>query len=306
MNTDTTLRPGKMRGVLQIPWTTLVLGFFLIAIPVALGQLSIHSLPLSSLFRSALTTAFTVPVAWGAYYILVHFIERRDMIELGFSNAFAETAKGIAIGALLFASCFAILALAGSYKVLGMNSPSALLRPFFPAVSTAVFEEILFRGVVFRIMERRLGSWIALAISAAIFGSLHLLNPNATVISVAAIMLTAGVTLGAAFMLTRRLWLAMGIHFAWNFTQGGIFGSVVSGNQIGDGLLRSTLTGPDWLTGGAFGVEASVVVVAAGLVVGALFLWRASRSGSIVSRTGLHEAMAWQIRAIPPGDSSSG
>ncbi len=87
-------------------------------------------------------------------------------------------------------------------------------------------------------------------------------------------------------MLTRRLWLPIGIHFAWNFTQGGIFGSSVSGNQLGEGLLRSTLTGPDWLTGGAFGVEASIAVIAVGVVVGALILWRASRSGNIVRRRG--------------------
>ena len=282
MNADTPLTPGKARRVLQIPWITLVLEFCLIAIPVELGQFFIYSLPLSRLFRSALIMVFTVPVAWGTYYILVHLIERRELTELGFSHAFAETAKGIAIGALLFGSCVAILALAGSYKVLGMNAPYALLRPFFAAVSAGVFEEIVFRGVVFRIIERSLGSWIALAISAAIFGGLHLLNENATPIGAVAIMLTAGITLGGAFVLTRRLWLPMGIHFAWNFTQSGIFGTVVSGNQLGEGLLRSTLSGPDWLTGGAFGVEASIAAVAVGLIVGALFLWRASRSGNIV------------------------
>ncbi len=284
MNDDTTRTPGKTPRVLQIPWVTLVLGFFLIAIPVELGQSLIYSLPLSRLLRSALIMVFTLPMAWGTYYILVHFIERREMTELAFSGALAETAKGIAIGALLFGSCVAILALTGSYRVLGMNTPDVLLRPFFLAVSAGVFEEIVFRGVIFRIIERSLGSWIALGISAAIFGGLHLLNQNATLIGAVAIMLTAGITLGGAFMLTRRLWLAMGIHFAWNFTQSGVFGSAVSGSQLGEGLLRSTLTGPDWLTGGAFGVEASMAAVAVGLIVGALFLWRAIRSGNLVRR----------------------
>jgi hypothetical protein len=88
--------------------------------------------------------------------------------------------------------------------------------------------------------------------------------------------------IGAAFMLTRRLWLPMGIHFAWNFTQAGIFGSAVSGNGAESGILHAAFTGPDWLTGGAFGVEASIVTIALGLVVGIFFIGRAYRRGNII------------------------
>ena len=73
----------------------------------------------------------------------------------------------------------------------------------------------------------------------------------------------------------------MGIHFAGNVTQAGIFGSAVSGNGTESGILRSTITGPDWLTGGAFGIEASIVTIALGLVVGVLLLWRAYKRGNI-------------------------
>jgi membrane protease YdiL (CAAX protease family) len=148
-------------------------------------------------------------------------------------------------------------------------------------VKAAVLEEILFRGVLFRLLEQRLGAWLALAISAAIFGGLHLTNANATLTGAVAVMLTGGMVLGAAFMLTRRLWLPIGIHFAVNFVQSGIFGSAVSGNQAGHGLLRGVLTGPDWLTGGTFGVEASLVTALIGLVAGGLLLWLAHRKGNI-------------------------
>jgi membrane protease YdiL (CAAX protease family) len=233
--------------------------------------------------------AFTLPIACGAYYIFVHFIERRKMTELSLSGAARETVQGIVIGGLFFGGIIAILALAGAYQVVGTNHWSVLLPPLFFGISAAVFEEILFRGVLFRGIERSLGSWMALVISAVIFGGLHLMNKDATIVGVIGIMLQTGLTMGAAFMLTRRLWLPMGIHFAGNFTQGGIFGSVVSGNGAESGILRSTFTGPDWLTGGAFGIEASLVTIALGLLVGILLVWRAYRKGNIIPSRGRRE-----------------
>ena len=137
------------------------------------------------------------------------------------------------------------------------------------------------RGVVFRILEQWLGSWIALAISAALFGLLHLLNPGVTLLNAGAVMLEAGIMLAAAYMLTRRLWLCIGIHFAWNFTQGGIFSAAVSGGTT-SGLLQAKLIGPTWLSGGAFGAEASVVAVVVCLAAGLLLLRAARRNGQVI------------------------
>jgi hypothetical protein len=137
------------------------------------------------------------------------------------------------------------------------------------------------RGVVFRILEQWLGSWIALFLSAAIFGLLHLLNPGATLLNAAAIMFEAGILLAAAYMLTRRLWLCIGIHFAWNFTQGGVFSAAVSGGASTD-LLQSKLVGAEWLTGGTFGVEASAVALALCVCAGLVLVIAAKRKGNFV------------------------
>ncbi len=94
------------------------------------------------------------------------------------------------------------------------------------------------RGVLFRIVEESLGSWIALALSAALFGALHAFNPGATLTSSIAIALEAGVLLAAVFMVTRRLWMVIGLHTAWNFTEGGVFGASVSGGDA-HGMLAS-------------------------------------------------------------------
>ncbi|MCJ7434908.1 MAG: CPBP family intramembrane metalloprotease [Anaerolineales bacterium] len=152
---------------------------------------------------------------------------------------------------------------------------------FALAVLSGVFEEILFRGILFRIVEESLGTWLSLLFSALLFGLLHLGNPNATLWAAIAIAMEAGILLAAAFIVTRRLWLVIGIHFAWNFTQGGIFSISVSGNQV-DGLLQATLTGPELLAGGAFGAETSIFAVIVCLAAGVYFIWKALKKGEFV------------------------
>jgi len=88
----------------------------------------------------------------------------------------------------------------------------------------------------------------------------------------------AGLLLGAAYKYSGTLWLPIGIHWAWNFTQGNIFGFEVSGNDAGASFLKSTVSGPDWLTGGAFGAEASVIPVFLGLILSAWYIWKTSSS----------------------------
>ena len=127
-------------------------------------------------------------------------------------------------------------------------------------LAVALFEEILFRGVLFRIVEEGLGTWWALLISALFFGAVHLGNPGATAWSSAAIAIEAGLLFGMIYHVTRSLPVCMGLHAAWNFAQGTLYGIPVSGTKA-DGWLRSTRSGPDWLSGGVFGAEASVIAL---------------------------------------------
>jgi uncharacterized protein len=167
------------------------------------------------------------------------------------------------------------------YQVTFGNGWAAMLATVPAFALSGVLEEVVMRGVVFRILEQSLGSWIALAISAAIFGLLHLLNPGATLLNAVCIMVEAGVLLGAAYMLTRRLWLCIGIHAAWNFTEGGVFSAAVSGGNA-RGLLQTKSIGADWLTGGAFGAEGSVVALVVCGAAGILLLAAAVRKGKVV------------------------
>jgi hypothetical protein len=142
---------------------------------------------------------------------------------------------------------------------------------FAMSVLSGVGEELLFRGALFRIVEERWGTLVALLTSAAFFGAIHGGNPGATALSSIAIALEAGLLLALAYAATRTLWLPIGLHFAWNFTEGGIFSTQVSGGVV-QGLFATKLTGDRLLTGGSFGPEASIVAVAICLIAALFFL----------------------------------
>jgi len=236
-------------------------------------------------------------LGWVAYRAYVKLIERRRGIEFGAHGALRELGSGLVIGAALFSATIGVLAALGLYTVQGWRSLDVLVAPLAMSAGAAVIEELLFRGVIFRIIEASLGTWIALAISAALFGLVHLGNPNASWVAAAAISLEAGIMLAAAYVLTRRLWLPIGIHAAWNFTQGGIFSVAVSGGKT-DGLLVATLSGPNWLSGGEFGAEASVVAM---LLCTALGVWLLV----LAARRGMFVAPFWKRAAARPAAAAS-
>jgi hypothetical protein len=147
------------------------------------------------------------------------------------------------------------------------------------AIVSGVVEEVLLRGIVFRLLTRAFNVWWALGLSSLLFGLLHLGNDNATLFSALAIALEAGVLLAAFYLWTGRLWASIGAHAAWNFTQGYIFGAPVSGIDTGDGVLDAIPDAGDpvLFTGGAFGPEAALAAVLVVTAAGVLIVWDARR-----------------------------
>jgi membrane protease YdiL (CAAX protease family) len=214
------------------------------------------------------------------YIIYVRWVERRPIVELSGAGAAGELGRGAVLGALLFAATIGGLWAIGAAEISRGNGSEVGLS-LSGAVAAAVVEEILFRAILFRLVERSLGTWLALAVSAALFGAIHAFNHGATVVSTIAIALEAGVLLAAAFATTRRLWLPFGLHAAWNFTEGGVFGARVSGGAR-DGLLASRFDGTPWITGGEFGPEASILAIAICLTAGIALLIAARRRGQFL------------------------
>jgi uncharacterized protein len=211
-----------------------------------------------------------------AYRVGVRLLERRVASEIVVAGKIWLFLPGAVLGLAIFAVVFAILWGAGIAQYEGPGQVGGVVRGCAAALAAAVGEEIVFRGAVFRSINDRFGTTAALAFSAGLFGLLHMANPGATLLSTTAIALESGVLLGAAFASARSLWLPIGIHFGWNFTEGSIFGAAVSGGKS-PGFFKFSLNGPDFFTGGAFGPEASVIAVVACLAVSVIFIWWAIR-----------------------------
>ncbi len=126
-----------------------------------------------------------------------------------------------------------------------------------------------------------MGSWISIVFSGLLFGFAHSTVPNATTYSNLAIALMGGVIFSAAYMYTRRLWFAFGIHFAWNFTQVGILGLELS-EKDGKGFLESEISGSGFVSGGNFCIETSIVTFIIILSAGLYLLWKAKEKGHFI------------------------
>ncbi|MET4657614.1 membrane protease YdiL (CAAX protease family) [Streptomyces sp. PvP037] len=218
------------------------------------------------------------------YRWVVGRTEHRPVTELDPDGAGPALGRGTLIGVVMFGMVITNLATSGNYEVHGLGSVGGMAGLFGFMAAAAVTEEVLYRGVLFRIAEEYLGTWIALVLTALLFGLSHLLNAHATLWGAVAIAIEAGGMLAAAYAATRNLWVPIGVHFGWNFAAGGIFSTEVSGNDTEQGLLDATTSGNEWLTGGDFGPEGSVYSVLFGALLTLAFLWLAHRRGRLVPR----------------------
>jgi membrane protease YdiL (CAAX protease family) len=242
--------------------------------------LLVHASPAALRDAAGLLAALILAVVMiVAYRSLVRVLEQRPADELQDSRALRELAPGVLVGAGLFALVYAILWALGTVTLRGFGGLGGVGHALAIAVESAVGEEIVFRGVVYRRLEERVGTGIALLVSAAMFGLVHASNTGANWVSTLAIALESGVLLGLAYAATRSLWLPIGLHFGWNFTEGGIFGAAVSGGRY-SGLIDAPLSGPPLITGGAFGPEASLAALVISLSASIALGWYVVHAGT--------------------------
>ncbi|BCB78061.1 type II CAAX endopeptidase family protein [Phytohabitans flavus] len=234
---------------------------------------------LTLVFGTATAVLALLTYAW-----VVRRTERRAPTEVARGGAGAAIGRGVLIGVAMCTGVIVSIALLGGYHVDGAGSLAGVMALLGFMAAAAVTEELLFRGVLFRIIEERTGTWIALVLTGVLFGLSHLFNPHASLWGAIAIAVEAGFMLGAAYAATGTLWVPIGLHFGWNFALGGIFGAEVSGSGTSEGLLDATFSGPTVLSGGDFGPEASLYTVAAGVLLTIVFMWLARRRGHVMPR----------------------
>lgn len=294
-----THRPTKLfRKVIDFPLTRMLLALLFVSLIVAGVQSLIVLLGTTFVLKSSVPTAFlyyglyvavTLLAAALAYQSYVRLLEKRPVTELAFTGAWRETGIGVLIGIGLMTMTVGLLWLLGDYRSAGLNDGMVIVAALANDVAGAFVEEILLRAIIFRLVEEMVGTGWALLLSALLFGGLHLFDAQATWVGALAVGLEASILLCAAYLLTRRLWLAIGIHAGWDFMQSGIFGAGVNvAGEGAKGLLQGQLTGPAWWSGGALGSEASAVAVVLVLVVGIYLLMRVKARGGMVKP-------AWQV-----------
>jgi len=279
-------KPNLALRILRFPITLIVLEtvvfVFIGGSLEASGTARRMGLSPAGFFLFVLVGAVVLILVWKAFR---RWVEGERDREFTLPGAGKELGSGLLAGFLLFSLMTGLVALLGGIEVVGT-------RPFAKTqfwewaalgVASGLFEETLFRGILLRQLERLVGTWWALAATSVLFGVLHMANPDATWTGAISIMVEAGILLGAAYLYTRRLWLAAGIHAAWNFTQAWVFSVPVSGTGQSIGILVTRRSGPDWLTGGDFGLEASMAAVLVATIAGLFLLWKAHQRGGFVA-----------------------
>jgi len=279
------LRAG-WRLVLQ----TFLFGIFLMCsfLPLAFISRGIGSSIGLLLTQTAQLIAVTLSV-----FLARRFLDKRSIVSLGLKlnlQALFDLIAGILITLLLMGLIYGILWAAGwlDFESFAWETDAIgtvvvqVLLAFVIFVMVGWNEELLSRGYHLQTLESGLNTFWAVLLSSAVFGVLHLGNPNSeSKWLVATGIFLAGVFLAFGYLRTRQLWLPIGLHIGWNFFEGVVFGFPVSGTGTYR-LLHITLTGPELWTGGPFGPEAGLVVIP-GLVVGFVLIYLYSRK-RVVSR----------------------
>jgi len=280
--------PGKGQKILRFPLVRLIIaivffvaftGFGLALAGLVTGPAGTEGHPVWHDLAGMLSGC---TFAFLGYWLYCGLVEGRPVHELNPGKLVSQTGYGLLLGFSFITLIMLVLWFTGSYRIEGFNPVSVLAPVAIMSVSSGILEEILSRGILFRIVEEVAGTWYSIALSALIFGFMHIWNPNVTVFSCLSIALTAGVILGMLYVLTRQLWIPIGMHIGWNFTLGGIYGAPVSGGES-NGLLNVSFPGPDWLTGGAFGPEASLVTLIVFLLFGAFLIRKSIRNKSYIT-----------------------
>jgi membrane protease YdiL (CAAX protease family) len=263
---------------LQLCFGVLIWGFYGLLITVA-PDFKTPALLDALIYRFTLTATALL-----AGYACVRLLEGLPWRSLGISlhhKWFRHFLIGSILGVLTLVLATGIATLGGGLRFNLSSSnllpavAKTLLASAFLFVVAALAEEALFRGYGLQTLTRAKLAWLGVLLTSLPFAAVHLNNPNVVQPFASLNTALAGAWLAAAYLRTRSLWYPIGIHWAWNWSLGALFGLPVSGIKsfTPNPLLQSTDLGPPWLTGGSYGIEGGLACTIA-LVVSTIVIWR--------------------------------
>jgi uncharacterized protein len=276
------LAPGRLRWLRALGWmvalcVAIVLGFNAVAKATLWLLGSGSDATTCDKLAAAIAGSIAILVI---YRVSVRFGERRAVPELGLRHGPSDLLLGLTAGAAVMAAIVGALWMFGwvDIEVKPIDGVAMALRD---SIRSGVLEELVLRLVFFRLLWRIVGIWPAMVIAALLFGALHLANPDSSLFAAFCLIAGEGIGIGL-YLITGRIWASIGMHAAWNFTQGWVFGAAVSGTAgIAGGplALRAAPGAPEMLSGGGFGPEASLAALVISLLASVVLLRWAWKHG---------------------------
>jgi membrane protease YdiL (CAAX protease family) len=230
----------------------------------------VHKTPFQSLIVSFATLLGTLITIW----LMMKFADEKPFHTLGFKNHLIgkDICKGIFLGFIIMLLGFSILYFTNQIEVQNVVFDSkSFFFGLFLFIFVGIAEEVLVRGYILKNLLASFNNYIALFISAIIFSVLHLGNPFMDFISFTQLFVI-GFLFGIPYVITRKLWFSIALHFSWNFFQGTVFGFNVSGNQHFS-IIQTKFNTPTIWNGGYFGFEGSILCLLLQLMVISVILF---------------------------------
>ncbi len=274
-----------LKRVIQFPLTKIILGIT-ICLSVLIGFQNFVSKPIFYLLIDSKPIADTfinytsVAVLLATYYYLFRFFEKRQIQELSKKNILIELSGGFLLGFSILSIVILILYLLGYYEIVQFTGYSYFLAPLSFLIIAALIEEILFRAILYRILESWLGTYVVLVIISVVFELPHIFNDNVTLLSVI-LGLLFGFAHGIMYTYTKRIWVPFAFHLGWNFAQP-FYGSNLSGIEDLGSIFRAEFTGPKLITGSIYGIEDSILSIVFLFILCVVFLRLSIKENKII------------------------
>jgi len=242
----------------------------------------------SDLIIKTITAIIGSAVMIITYYLLLKYYEEKSFSEFALKQGFKESFFGFILGFGTIGLVVFLLSVMGYYKIIVVKS----IIPFLPTLTfifgAAILEEIIFRGLCFRLIEKWKGSIIALIVSAMIFQLPHFMNSHTGILP-GILGVLFGLVLALIYADTKRLWVPIAFHFGWNLAQP-VLGTTLSGVSEFTSLTDAQLNGPELFIGSGFGVEVSLFSFVLLFTIGIYYLKRLIEKGYFENRTSTSEA----------------
>lgn len=273
-----------IKSVLYFPITKIIIG---IVVCFALF-VSIQNFVLKPFFYSIIQDnnianpiihCASILVLLGSYFFLFRLYDQRKITELSLKHLPKEMFGGFLIGFLTISLSIFILYLLGYYQVISITTTNYPVKLFTTLLVAALIEDLLHRGLIVREMENWLGTHAAIVIGMVVELQ-HIFNPHSNLFSLF-LYLIWGFTLAMMFVYTKRIWLPYFFHLGWNFAQP-FYGSNLTGLDDMGSIIQSSFNGPEFLTGGAVGIEDSIFTALFLLFIGIVLYYLAKKEGKIV------------------------